>query len=330
MIPVYKAEAFLADAVSSALQCAEVKEVILVDDGSKGDSLAECHRLAGEDPRIILLRHPNGVNKGASASRNLGVAHATRPYIAFLDADDRYLPNRFDAEHRIFAEVPDAEGVYGALGAHFHSATSRQRFEAHHEGATLTTVAERVAPEELLRSLVTRKDFGHFSLNTLTVKRAVLDRIDALFAEDLRLHQDTEFIYRLAHQARLYPGSIEAPVALRGVHDGNRSTANRDPAGTSMILYDRLCRWADHAGVPEEVKGMLRARSLQARFKKADGIGERWHIGRELWRLRAFLSPYEKKHIFTRMVVGPYIYRALHGMFGKGPSSYPDRIGRGR
>lgn len=316
VIPVYKAEAFLADAVSSAFQCVEVKEVVLVEDGSPDASLAQCQRAAERDPRVILVRHPNGANRGAAASRNLGIAHATRPFIAFLDADDRYLPGRFDAEHRIFAEVPDADGVYGAVGTHFHSERGKQRFEAHFEGAALTTVIERVPPEKLLTNMVLRKGFGHLHLDALTVKRSALDRLGALFAESLRLHQDTEFIHRLSYHARLYPGSIEVPVALRGVHDGNRVTTNQDPASTGIALYRRLCQWADEAvGVPDDVRTMYHVRLLLARSLKAEKVGERWRIGLGLWKYRALLSPYDKRHAFTRMLAGPYFHRILHRIF---------------
>jgi glycosyltransferase involved in cell wall biosynthesis len=314
VIPVYNAAPFVADAVASALRCSEVRQVLLVEDGSKDDSLAVCRRLAASDPRIVLLRHPGGVNRGASSSRNLGIEHATSPFVAFLDADDSYLPGRFDAERRIFVEVPDADGVYGALGIQYHSALGRQRFETQYGGATLTTVVARVPPEELLRSLVLRKGFGHFHLNALTVKRTALDRLNGPFREIF--HEDTDLIYRLAHHARLYPGSIEAPVALRGVHDDNRITTNSDPAGTNMVLYDGLCRWADAVeGVAEDVKAMFRAKLLLARSAKARSIGERWRIGRGLWKHRAQLTPYERKHAFLRLITGPSIHALLHRAF---------------
>ncbi|MGB6046147.1 MAG: glycosyltransferase family 2 protein, partial [Flavobacteriales bacterium] len=118
--PVYNAAGFLEAAVASALQFEEVAEVVLVEDGGPDNSLEICEALAAKEPRVQLFRHPGGANKGAGASRNLGIAKASQEYIAFLDADDRYLPNRFQEEHRIFAEHPDADGVYGAIDVHFH------------------------------------------------------------------------------------------------------------------------------------------------------------------------------------------------------------------
>ena len=95
VIPVYQAAAFVEQAVESALAQPETGEVLLVEDGSGDGSLAECERLAAGDGRVRLLRHPNGENRGAGASRNLGIEQSTCPLVAFLDADDYYLLGRF-------------------------------------------------------------------------------------------------------------------------------------------------------------------------------------------------------------------------------------------
>jgi len=199
VIPVYNAAPFLADSIASALQFDDVKEVLLVEDGSTDGSLAECQRLAATDPRIVVLRHPGGGNQGAGASRNLGIRHATKPFVAFLDADDRYLPNRFDAERRIFAAHPDADGVYGALGVHFHSEAAKEKFMTQFERPH-TTVTEPLAPEALFHGMV-HNGKGYFHLDTLTAKREALLRLDSLFAEELRLRQDT--VHAFAQPRRL-------------------------------------------------------------------------------------------------------------------------------
>lgn len=98
IIPVYNAAEFLEKAVKSAAYFDEVKEIILAEDQSTDHSLEICRRLVSEIPKVKLFQHPNGENRGAGASRNLGIDHATSDFIAFLDADDYYLPNRFDAE----------------------------------------------------------------------------------------------------------------------------------------------------------------------------------------------------------------------------------------
>ena len=88
IIPVYNAAAYIEKAVTSALFHNEVKEVVLVNDGSTDDSLAILQKLQQSDARIKIYHHENKVNKGRSASRNLALQKATQPFIAFLDADD--------------------------------------------------------------------------------------------------------------------------------------------------------------------------------------------------------------------------------------------------
>ena len=98
IIPVYNAEKYITQAVESALQFEEVCEVILVEDKSPDNALEVCKNLAKTFDRVTLYQHPDKGNHGAGASRNLGMKMATGDYIAFLDADDFYLPNRFEAE----------------------------------------------------------------------------------------------------------------------------------------------------------------------------------------------------------------------------------------
>src|SRR6187401_917604 len=106
IIPVFKAEKHIRKAVESALQFDEVKEVILIEDGSPDNSLSVCIALCKEFPRVKLFRHTDEKNHGAGASRNLGLSNASCNFIAFLDADDYFLSNRFDTEQEIFKIHP--------------------------------------------------------------------------------------------------------------------------------------------------------------------------------------------------------------------------------
>ena len=120
IIPVYNAEKFVTNAVESALQFDEVFEVILVEDQSPDKALDVCKTLAKKHDRVKLFQHPDKGNHGAGESRNVGMRNATGDFIAFLDADDFFLPNRFDAERELFKN-PDVDGVYGAIGVHYWS-----------------------------------------------------------------------------------------------------------------------------------------------------------------------------------------------------------------
>ncbi|MCK4807015.1 MAG: glycosyltransferase family 2 protein [Candidatus Aegiribacteria sp.] len=95
VIPVYNAGQFVRSAVVSALNQAETAEVIRAEDNSTDDSLRVCRSLEKEYHNVLLIRHPDGEDHGAGATRNLGVRNATIEYLAFLDADDFYLVDRF-------------------------------------------------------------------------------------------------------------------------------------------------------------------------------------------------------------------------------------------
>jgi succinoglycan biosynthesis protein ExoO len=95
IVPVFNAGAATANALRSLeQQGARSIEMIVIDDGSKDDSWGRLQRLARTDPRIRLERLPE--NNGPSAARNRGLELASGRWIAPLDADDRFLPNRLE------------------------------------------------------------------------------------------------------------------------------------------------------------------------------------------------------------------------------------------
>ena len=73
--------------------------------------------------------------------------------------------------------------------------------------------------------------------------------MDALMKTDLKLHQDTDFLMRLAFYANLYPGIIDKAVAVRGVHESNRisklDSGKIKPASTRILLCKHLKNLAE-------------------------------------------------------------------------------------
>ncbi len=215
IIPVYNAAAYLEKAVTSALFHNEVKEVVVVNDGSTDDSLAILQKLQQSDDRIKIYHHENNANKGRSASRNLALQKATMPFIAFLDADDFYLENRFEADKQLFESDTAVEGVYNAVGFHFY----RNVTEKESRELDLYTINEIIQPNELFENLLNGKS-GDFHLNGLTFRKNVLDKT-GYFNIKLQVAEDTDLQLKLALICKLLPGNLTQAVALRGIHDTN-------------------------------------------------------------------------------------------------------------
>lgn len=217
VVPVYNGGRFIEKAIKSALQQTEVVEVIVVDDGSTDKTLEVVEQLQLQDSRIQIWHHKNRKNRGRSASRNLGIKNATANYIAFLDADDFYLENRFKNDKCVFQENIEVDGVYNAIGVHFY----REFKGLEKEKLELTTLNKKVSSVELFDKLLTGKD-GHFSIDGLTVKNNVFNKVGN-FNETLLVAEDTELIFKMALKCRLEAGIIDRPLAMRGVHEDNVS-----------------------------------------------------------------------------------------------------------
>ena len=248
--PVYNAEKYITQAVESALQFPELYEIILVEDKSPDNALEVCKKLAEKHDRVKLFQHPDKGNHGAGASRNLGMKNATGDFIAFLDADDYYLPNRFDAERELFKN-PEVDGVYGAIGVHYYSEKAKEQYFPIF-GNRLTTVYKKHAPEDVFRGqLGMNGSFGLFSIDALTIRKSSLDeKLSPLMKTHLRLHQDTEFLFRLSYYLNLFPGILDEAVANRGVHENNRITqvdsGKVKPAISKVLLWKEIKNWAEN------------------------------------------------------------------------------------
>lgn len=224
--PVYNAAEFVTRAVVSALAQPETGEVLLIEDNSPDNSLEVCQELAARYDKVKLLRHPDGGNHGAGASRNLGMKNAAYEFIAFLDADDFYLPGRFSITRGIFVENPDCQGVYESIGDYIENDKGLNRWiESKRSIGTLKGLSKLVRPEELAHVLISGSH-GGLHLDGLLLKRNILLK-SGYMNESLKIHQDSDFIIRMALIARLMPGRLDSPVALRGIHDHNRISAPR-------------------------------------------------------------------------------------------------------
>jgi len=306
VIPVYRAADFVADAVRSALAQQQVREVVLVEDGSPDASLQRCLELVRTDHRVRLYQHPEGVNRGAAASRNLGMRRASCAFVAFLDADDRYLPGRFDKDQELFAQHADADGVYSAIGVHFHDEEGQRRFEQLFR-SKLTTIRVEVPPEGLFDAFLGLSgilDFGHFSLDGLTLRRGALEKMPTLMREDIVMGEDTEFILRLSFHLRLFPGQLKEAVGLRGVHADNRITNDPRRKLSRLRMYEALWEWARETPMKPEARTKIAQDVARYRVFLARTVSERWEALKWVVRYPAVLKRLDVSEAFVALFFG--------------------------
>jgi glycosyltransferase involved in cell wall biosynthesis len=223
-------ERFLEEAVRSVCdQELADWELILVDDGSTDRSTVIARDFAAADDRISYVEHPGHENRGMSASRNLGAAHATAPYTAFVDADDVWLPSKLAEQVDLLESMPDVAMVCGAL-LYWHSwdpvSTEADR-------AVLTGgVADRRLdpPEAALTNYPLAHDAG--AGMDLLVRRSVFEAVGGFEDRFRTMYEDQAFLIKVFLH---YPVYISSRAWIR-----YRQPETSCCAQTTWIEYWRL------------------------------------------------------------------------------------------
>ncbi|EHK64342.1 glycosyltransferase family 2 protein [Achromobacter arsenitoxydans] len=260
VIPVYNSGDLVIRSVESALEQPEVGEVVVVDDQSTDDTgryLERIARIAG----VRLLSHPGGKNRGPSASRNLGILAARRPVIAFLDADDYYLPGRFREAVKLL-ERSEVGGVHEAVIARFEDNQALAKWRTK-TMSTVYGVRVPVAPERLFEALLSG-ECGHFHTGAITIRRDAFLRT-GLFSEEFPLAQDSLMWLKLAATTDLYAGELGRPVSVRYIHKNNRCFVPAiEKHRLQMKVLSELIRSAQALQLSSARRKLLASRVLES------------------------------------------------------------------
>jgi glycosyltransferase involved in cell wall biosynthesis len=197
------AERFLDDAVGSVLaQTIEDWELVLVDDGStdRSGSMARAHA-AAHPARMRYVTHPGGANRGTGRSRQLGVEHARGEFIAFLDADDLYLPEKLERQVAILRQHPHAALVYGptphCYGWERAPGESGARSREHRVPRRIGVAPGAVIdPPELARQILRRQADTPATCGVL-VRRDAVEAVGGFEGTFAALYEDQAFFYKL-------------------------------------------------------------------------------------------------------------------------------------
>ena len=219
VVPAYNAKRFLGRAVESIFATGYPGiEVVIVDDGSADDTASIAAQLCQRwDAKCRWVRHADGRNHGVSASRNLGIASSDSEWLAFLDADDFFLPNRFDAFIRRQQADAAFDGLYeiceirgDAGGIEPAPGTGRSRF------GIVVDVCGAAVLRELLNGTC-------WATSAITLRRSLLERT-GLFDPGKAIAEDCDLWFRIAAAGQVVSGSLEQPVSVYWRHADNTYT----------------------------------------------------------------------------------------------------------
>jgi glycosyltransferase involved in cell wall biosynthesis len=209
VIPCYNRSSTLGRAIKSVLdQSYQDFEIIVVDDASTDPTDEVVKNI--KDGRITYIRHQN--NQGAPAARNSGLRIAKHPYIAFLDSDDEWLPQKLEKQMDLFSR---RDGSFGVVYTGFNIFDSEGKFIrsyiAHNKG-------------HILQDLLVENYVA--TLSTIVVRREYLEKVGG-FDVEMKSCQDWDLCIRLSGICQ-FDCVEELLVNYFRLEDANRISTNMD------------------------------------------------------------------------------------------------------
>jgi glycosyltransferase involved in cell wall biosynthesis len=241
IIPTYNAAAFVASAVQSVLdQTWPNVEVIVVDDGSTDDTARVLEPFRG---RITYIATEN---RGPAHARNVGMRAAGGKYIAFLDADDLYLPHKLALQVAFLEAHPEAGMVWTEVTAlretgiteeyhlrSFHTVYDRNRWSYDDlypvKGKFVQAGFGQPVPYYMGDAFKYTLMGTFVFSNTALFPRAILTQV-GYQKEDSPISQDYEFVVRVCkfnHRAGLHTAFLNVPTYLYRYHEHQISMPNQ-------------------------------------------------------------------------------------------------------
>jgi glycosyltransferase involved in cell wall biosynthesis len=242
--PLYNCEPYVAAAIDSVVaQTFEDWELVVTDDGSTDRSPEIVEEIARREPRVRLLRQEN--SGGPAAPRNRALAEATGELVCFLDPDDLFDPHRLETQVGVLDRFPDIGAVFSDMDVFSDDARLVDGIPV--DGLSYLGRADwhaRVAPflEELEEELYRcSQDFYRFmsaqvtsvTVQTVMVRRDVLDRCEGPFNESLLLAEDIDLWFRLALETRLL--YVDRPLAYYRQHESS-IMANKEQQLRAFVI----------------------------------------------------------------------------------------------
>jgi len=262
VMPAYRSAGTIVEALRSVVaqelttEGTEIAEVIVVDDCSPDSTceiVEEWNRATVHGaPSLRLVRLPK--NGGPAVARNAGIREAKGEWIAFLDADDAWLPERLDVQMRVVAENPDAvmvcgktvrlttEHTDGTERELIGSAADRLRRSEHPSPPSATPrhrKETKVAKEEVETREIEIEEFvdvNPVSTSTVLVRTSVLEQVGG-FDEQFRGPEDLDLWMRIARQGQIL--QVRQPLSRYREVEGSLSNEVRTFLPQVLAVYEK-------------------------------------------------------------------------------------------
>jgi glycosyltransferase involved in cell wall biosynthesis len=258
----FNEQKFIREAIESVFaQTYDNWELLLVDDGSSDISTGIARNYARQYPdKVRYLEHDGHENRGMSATRNLGIRHARGEYIAFLDSDDVWLPQKLERQITILSSYPEAALTFGP-SQWWHSWTGKpedlERDCLREVGGQADTL---FSPPTLLRLFLQKK--ARTPATCAVLMKSQMCRSVGGFEEVFRgMYEDQVFFVKLFLEGTVYISS-ESLDRYRQHADSHCSIADRigpahyldcNPARQTFLSW--LDRYLTEKGVRRRIFG---------------------------------------------------------------------------
>ena len=291
IIPAHNDARHLRECLDSVLAQDVPVEVIVVDDGSEDDTASI---LASYGDRVKAIRQANA---GAGAARNAGMNIASGEFIAFLDADDVWLPGKLRHQVDVLQQRPRAGFVFTGWRCLYP------------DGST-----SDVRPTESLSYSDLLMDCRILT-STVVMRRSLVDQVGR-FATELRRGQDYNYWIRVSRVTEIV--GIATPLAIYRV-DGAAQV--RKTAGVNWereVIAQALSRFGS-GGVP---RAQIRRRLWQLSFGfgyARSSIGDSWGAFRSFAESIAYRPLYAKGYLYAAACLLGTPLSAVRLLISKGP-----------
>jgi glycosyltransferase involved in cell wall biosynthesis len=211
----YNEGAYLGEAVQSVLSQTRadlIDRIVIVDDGSRAETIGVLKGIEGWDPRIQVIYGSGGA--GVAAQRNRALAEVTSAYFAILDGDDIWVADKLEQQMPSILSRPDVGLVY----SDYFTFPNHDRTAARRAG-----VLDLSASQDLTRAYFLNDP--PIIPSTTVIRRSAFDACGG-FDSSIRVFEDTEFFLRLSRRCRF--ALVDKPLLYKRYRRDSITGGRRD------------------------------------------------------------------------------------------------------